>query len=148
MNLHDNVRWIKTWLYVFFSSAVVTLHFAFQHVKEMITSTSARSTGRCENGFLLISMTKIPLRSTVTHQCVHLTQYGLCTVLLLCPNTLLMFVISVHSAVCVCLCMFFPFAFVWWAAARECKLWFFWSPFLSFACSVSMLAAREEERII
>lgn len=107
MNLHDNVRWIKTWLYIFFSSAVVRLHFAFQPVKETITSTSALSTGRCENRFLLIFMTKVPLRSTVTHQCVHLTQYGLCTVLLLCPNTLLMFVISVHSAVCVCVCVCF-----------------------------------------
>lgn len=67
------------------------------------------------------SLFSLNTNESVTHQSV-LTQHGLCTVLLLC---------WCWWSACVYVFMFLIVAYVWWSAARECKVWLS-QPFVLF----------------
>ena len=142
-----NMRWVKTWFWVFLPSTAslqfIRLRVSFQNVKEIITSTAALSTGRCENSSLL-TFIKSLLRSSVTHQSVHLTLHGLCTVLLLCPlDTVDVCDLCPLCFICLCWCVS-PLHLCDELLPENVKCEFSDLLFLVFASFVSMLAARQE----
>lgn len=125
-------------------AAAVKLHFAFQPVKRNHHFHLSSLHRQVWKHFSSFFRKKSSLSSTVTHQCVH---PGLCTVLY--SFCWCLWSVSTVLELPVCVYMYLCFAFVWWAAACGWKVWFFsWSLFLSFACFVSMLAAREEGNVV